>query len=81
MKHVQKSVIERLAWITEYAFNMQTQGLNTLPWTQFLNPTERPNWTATGIPAGAGILLIERVRKGHLVIKLKVTQQLKLPIR
>lgn len=40
-KHVQKSVIERLAWITEYAFNMQTQGLlNTLPWTQFLNPTE-----------------------------------------
>lgn len=82
MKHVQKSVIERLAWITEYAFNMQTQGLpNTLPWTQFLNPTERPNWTATGIPAGAGILLIERVQKGHLVIKLKAKKQLKLPIR
>ena len=62
----------RLACITEYAFNMQTQGLpNTLPWTQFLNPTERLNWTAAGNLAGAGFLLIERVWKGHLVIKLK----------
>lgn len=65
-------MIERLACITEYAFNMQTQGLpNTLPWTQFLNPTERLNWTAADIPTGAGFLLIERVRKGHLIIKFK----------